>query len=192
LVDSSKSEKETEDMRKTLLIAVVLALVMLMPLSTIVMAANPTVEIFSGNIVDAAGAGYSGYYFYKFPELDGDPVVSGTYNQDGHYVHWTVSADGTTLSFDSASPGLAAVVVKAGNGGYVYKYNPAAASGSGLVGLSNKQGIPHGISHVVFIWGTGSGPLLPELPAGLLLGLGLAGVGTFIVIKKRRGTVSAG
>jgi hypothetical protein len=37
-----------------------------------------------------------------------------------------------------------------------------------------------------------SGDPLPELPAVALLGLGLAGVGAFIAIQRRRGTVSAG
>lgn len=178
-------------MKKLLLITVVLALVMLMSISTVILAASVTPTVMSGNPT-ADDLGLGDYYSYKV-----DPPESGIYDQDGHYLEWTISEDGKYLDFQNASPGIIAVIVKGGkNGANVYKYGSG-----GEVTYDNDLTTPlkdpddpdsyQEISHIIFIWGTGGGVVTPELPAGALLGLGLAGVGAIVLISRRRETASA-
>ena len=85
-----------------------------------------------------------------FPDLDVielkiDPPTSGTYSQGPLTIDFTT--DGTSWSFESNLPVLAAIS-KGGDAANVYDYgSPGALADDGLVSPDNSSGGPAGLSH---------------------------------------------
>lgn len=95
-------------------------------------------------------------YSHKWNENAGEGAPNGTetanfYDMDGNLVHSNTitiaNSDGYAFDWSSTSNGIGAVMVKAGQGYYVWYYNPQVGFDSGLYGYENK-----GISHVTFCW----------------------------------------
>jgi hypothetical protein len=108
----------------------------------------------------SGGAGVAGATIYF--TLNGNPVGSAVTNEDG-----VANLMGASLA------GIANGIYDTGVGAsFAGSTNYAASSGTNSLTVS------------------GPGPTVPEVPAGLLLGLGLLGVGGFILIR-RRGSAAA-
>jgi len=187
---------------KTLISALAIVLVLsLLVLPVAVMAASVAPEFWDDNFNehDLDDIGFDGYqYFYLDPDDDG---LSGTYiSTDGLYtVQWSITGgeepgEGLYLEFSNASPNIVAVVVKGGTNANIYRYGSGGVdSDSGLnAPINPNNGKPYGVSHVYFIFGTNPGTPVPELPAGLLFGLGLAGVGGIIFWRRKSASVKIG
>jgi hypothetical protein len=166
-------------MRKFILVSLLLASAILILIPSVVMAAAVTPTILSGNPTPDKILGLEGNYWYKV-----DPPHSGTFNKDGHSVQWTISVDGKSLNFDHASPGIIAVIVKGGPNANLYRYDIPMESDTSLRAPDNNGGNIPQISHVIFVWGVEPLRPVPEFPAGLLFGIGLAGVGGFVLIRR--------
>jgi hypothetical protein len=117
-----------------------------------------TITHFSGNIVSCksldpsnddgtfAGNGGSGTYNTTH---DGGPSFSVTVTNHG----------GNPVIFDfSSSEPVSAVIVKVGNGGTIYSYNPPVTSDTGLESRDSSGGPKDSISHLVFCKGEAAHP----------------------------------
>jgi hypothetical protein len=119
----------------------------------VAMAAN-TVEDLSSWVNGNAGFECSqiGNYTYalKIAEGAGEgaPNTTETYTDGTHTNTITISnSDGSTFDWSANGNKIGAVIVKAGQGAKVYKYDPQAQSDTGLVAYQDRE-----VSHVTFCW----------------------------------------
>jgi hypothetical protein len=132
-----------------ILLALVLAMAMLIPLSTATMAAYTQRILIQDPNITPEGTIYANYPWYKV-----DPPVSNSWtdNTGSYSVTWQITG-GNKLSF-TANPGIVAVLIKGGPDSYLYVYNPATTNESNLVAPPNPGNNDQpNISHFFFIWG---------------------------------------
>jgi hypothetical protein len=178
------------------LLALVLAMSMLIPLSLTTMASSVTpIHLigYTGNPpppTPPAGVTYSAF---KIEQPITDDVFSDGYGLIITISNVKIDGDGNRYQFDwSSNIPVAIVYVKDGDDGtneYIYPAN--TMSDSELMTPLGTHGAAHkNISHLVFYYIVNPTASVPELPAAALFGIGLAGIGAFIIIRKRRSSVS--
>jgi hypothetical protein len=90
-------------------------------------------------------------YALKFAEaagLEGAPNISDTYDDGTHTNTITVSnSDGYSFNWTANGNKIGAVIVKAGTGAKVYKYDPQQPADFNLVAYQGRE-----VSHITFCW----------------------------------------
>ena len=178
--------------------AIALGAVPAMAISTIDVVAGQCISVanangckFTGNMGNQAHAdeAEASYNLYNNTHPSADPDITlNFYGQTGG----SFAGNGLTSGTWATSFFVEFLVVKASNEFVLYKLATPAKSGTwNTFNITNKKGVPHGLSHLAFLGSdgfdpTGGGVPEPATWAMLLSGFGLVG----FAARRRRGMAS--
>ena len=175
-------------MKKAIILslALVLTIGLLVPASVMAAAVDPVLvdPWTSGNAeFECSQVGTCDFAYKVEPWDEGDP--SGDYSHAGNTITITAyaNAEGEYDRFDwQATLPVSTVIVVAGPKAFVYSYDPAVSSDTGLVAPDGKA-----VSHATFCWDRGGPPTIPgvSLWTSLLGVAALMGSGLVLVRRKR-------